>query len=108
MEYLRSQVPTIAQISAELSGRKTVIVGSKNSLVNVVGIIPEYQKVRNSRVAYGRHISSNDILTSESVAVIGIDTAKELFGGENPIGKTLRIDNLIVTIVGIQDVREQQ
>ncbi|MFO0764280.1 MAG: ABC transporter permease [Candidatus Gracilibacteria bacterium] len=108
VDYLRLQVPTIAQISAELSGRKTVIVGSKNSLVNVIGIMPEYQKVRNSRVAYGRHITSNDILTSESVAVIGLDTAKELFGGENPIGKSLRIDNLIVTIVGIQEFREQQ
>jgi putative ABC transport system permease protein len=63
--------------------------------------MPSYLKVRNSSVEYGAFVSKQNVDNVDKVAVIGFTTAETLFGTENPIGKDIRIGNVILKVIGV-------
>jgi putative ABC transport system permease protein len=65
------------------------------------GTTPELLGVANLRVARGRYLAQEDLDAKTSVAVIGYEVARTLFPLEDPIGKTFRIDQQIMTVIGI-------
>jgi putative ABC transport system permease protein len=93
------KLPNVAAISPEYSSRGQAIYGANNMQVSVYGVIPSYLTVRNSTVEYGAFISQQNVNNVDKVAVIGSTTAETLFGAENPIGKTLRIGNVLLKII---------
>ncbi len=72
----------------------------------VVGVLPEYQKVRNVTVTSGRFISYIDNEFRAQVCVIGTDIKAALFPNEDPIGKEIRINNVRFTVIGIREKSE--
>ena len=95
------KLPNVAAISPEYSSRGQAIYGANNMQVSVYGVIPSYLTVRNSTVEYGAFISQQNVNNVDKVAVIGSTTAETLFGAENPIGKTLRIGNVLLKIIWV-------
>jgi putative ABC transport system permease protein len=66
------------------------------------GVTPELQRVANLRLEpRGRYITQHDIDGNAPVAVIGAEVANRFFPLEDPLGKTIRIDQRIFTIVGV-------
>lgn len=74
-------------------------VGTKT--LQVLGTSADYEHVRNLNIVRGRFITSEDEAVSRAVIVIQEDTAKELFGDENPIGQRIVIKNNSVMVIGI-------
>jgi putative ABC transport system permease protein len=58
-------------------------------------------KAYNVEIAEGRYFSRNDVLSSSRVVVIGHEVRNELFSNQDPIGKTLKIDDKTFTIIGV-------
>lgn len=56
----------------------------------------------NDIVSYGRGLAAPDMAGDVYVCVIDDDVAKSLFLGEDPIGKTLKLNGFTYTVVGIQ------
>jgi putative ABC transport system permease protein len=52
-------------------------------------------------LAYGRNINDEDVELSRSVLVVGKQIEKSLFPHESPIGKEIRMNGHIFTIVGV-------
>lgn len=102
------QVDGIAAISPEYSGRKQVIYQSQNTNTTVTGVLPAYEEVRNYHVASGQFISEKNNENYERVAVLGTDVVDTLFEGVDPLGKTIRIENSIFTVIGVMEKKEQQ
>jgi putative ABC transport system permease protein len=69
--------------------------------VNVTGVTQQYQDVRSYDVARGRFISDGDNKSQAKVAVLGSQTAEDLFGGLSPIGKTISINGIKFEVVGV-------
>ncbi len=65
------------------------------------GTVPALAKVANLRIARGRYLTEYDLDRRAKVAVIGHETSRLLFPMEDPIGKTFRIDQQVLTVVGI-------
>ena len=64
--------------------------------------MPDYQRVNEPKLFYGRFIDEADIRDHRKVCVIQKKTYKELFpGGGDPCGKRIRIDNIYYQIVGV-------
>ncbi|MFA6255775.1 MAG: ABC transporter permease [Candidatus Absconditabacterales bacterium] len=96
-----AKLPNIAAVSPEYGSRKQAIYGANNMQVSVYGVEPSYLTVRNSRVEYGAFISQQNVNNVDKVAVIGYTTAETLFGTVNPIGKDIRLGNVILTVIGV-------
>ena len=69
--------------------------------VNVTGVVKDYQEVHSYKVADGRFVSDGDNKSEALVAVLGSQTAADLFGGLSPVGKTISINGVKFEVVGV-------
>jgi putative ABC transport system permease protein len=75
--------------------------GDESVSVNVTGVTRAYQEVRSYKVAKGRFITDGDNKSQTMVAVLGSQTAKDLFGSLSPVGKIISINGIKFQVVGL-------
>ena len=96
------QITTVKKVSPEYSGREQIVAGRNNTNTQVAGVTPEYTEVRNVSVSSGFFISQQNLDGMSKVAVLGPQTAVDLFGeGVDPVGKDIRIKGLTFRVVGM-------
>ncbi|HEY1264572.1 MAG TPA: ABC transporter permease [Terriglobales bacterium] len=78
-----------------------VVFGNDNWSTNIVGTEPQYFEVRTWPLAEGSSFTQDDVTLADNVAVIGETVRKNLFGPTDPIGETIRINNLPFRVVGL-------
>ena len=81
----------IARVAPEATSNAQVVYGSSNTRTRITGTTPEYEAVRSFRVARGEFINQQDVDSSALVAVLGKQTAVQLFGEGEPIGENVRV-----------------
>ena len=103
VDRLRHSVPELDVITPLLfSNGGTAYYADRKSTVGVSGAMPDYQRVNEPKLFYGRYIDEADIRDHRKVCVIQKKTYKELFPGcGDPCGKRIRIDNIYYQIVGV-------
>lgn len=103
MQRLRQQVPELDVITPLLfSGRKTVIYEDQTFSGSTQGVNPDYAKVSEPKMYYGRFINEMDVRQQRKVCVIGKQVYQKLFpGGGDPCGKAVRIDSTYYRVVGV-------
>ena len=106
---LRRNMPELKVIAPRLSiGSAQVVYGRKSSAFEVYGDYPDYYKVQPFAMLQGRYLNDLDIRDKRKVAVIGTTVRDVLFGGENPVGKYIRIKSIPFLIVGVYTIRSTQ
>jgi len=96
----KTLAPSIGVVSPTRQTRTTVQYGNNSAAVTVIGITPSIAQIRNYQLDQGRFITDQDISSRASVAVLGYQTAQDLFGSESPQGKTLRVSGIKLQVVG--------
>jgi putative ABC transport system permease protein len=71
--------------------------------VQVYAVGSSYQEVVNHWVEHGRFFTAVDEEQRKRVATIGIDAARDLNLGDDPIGKLIQVDNNAYTVVGVME-----
>lgn len=96
-----AQLPGVRRV-AELQDAFDVDVTyrDKTRTPAIFGVSPNWLDLRGDEVAQGSFISEEDNRSMARVAVLGPDAQKELFGAEDPMGKTIRIGNVPFVIIG--------
>lgn len=77
-----------------------VIYEDKFTLTRIFGVIPVWAQIRNFGPSQGEFISEEDVSFAARVCLIGQTVKKNLFGDQDPIGQTIRINNVPFTIKG--------
>ncbi len=77
--------------------------GEARHAVQLYAVGPSYQEIVNHWVEHGRFFTPVDEEQRKRVATIGIDAAKDLNLGDNPIGKLIQVDNNTFTVVGLME-----
>jgi putative ABC transport system permease protein len=94
--------PSVAAVAPMLSGNLEVSFGKESSSVSISGVTPDYAAVGNESVTEGEFISQENMLGRSAVAVIGPDTADNLFGRKDGVtGETIRIAGQPFRVVGV-------
>jgi putative ABC transport system permease protein len=100
------QAPSVAAVAPLLQGQAKVSYGGESTSTTITGITPDYEFVRNWTVTEGEYINEAHNLGKASVALIGIDTAENLFGRTaGLVGETLRIEGQPFRIIGVLEER---
>ena len=71
----------------------------------VLGVSPNWADIRGEVVASGAHLSEEDDGSLARVTVIGADVARDLFHGQNPLGKVIRIADVPFQVKGVMASR---
>ena len=79
----------------------TVTYGNQSSNTSVAGTTPEYATVREYAVQVGRFLTADDNNSEARVAVLGSQTALDLFQGLSPLGRTIIINGTALQVVGV-------
>ena len=91
----------INKVSPEFSSRSQVVAGRNNTNVSVLGIYPTYAEIRKITMDKGIFISDRDVSAMTKVAVLGPTTAIDLFVDINPVGKTIKVGNQTLRVIGV-------
>lgn len=97
-----SLIDGIAAISPEVQRRFQVAsqIGN-NTNTTVTGVLPSFLTVRNISLAEGTFLSDANNRSIGREAILGATVAKDLFGDEDPIGKTVRINKVLFKTIGV-------
>ena len=69
--------------------------------IDLQGAGADYFTIKNLNIAEGRPFSPQEAKAGIPVAVMGWELADRLFAGNDPIGKTIKIQGLPYTVVGV-------
>ena len=93
---------SVKMVSAELeAGTQKARYGGEELDVVIDGCQPEYLYLHNLQVEQGRFITQEDIDQWAKVVVLGKEAHRRLFGGRDPIGESIEIAGVSVTVVGV-------
>ena len=94
-------LPQIAAVAPSQPGTAQVVYESNNWSTGVTGTTPSYFQVRDWTIAAGYPFTDSDVRSATRVALLGQTVVKNLFGDEDPIGKTIRIRQSPFVVIGV-------
>lgn len=102
MEEIRRR-SNLAEAACYNVGFRQLVKYQRNDIpdVTIYGVSTDYDNIRSFELAEGRFFSPFEINAGRNLAVIGHKIAKDLFEGEDPIGKTIQIGGQKVNIIGV-------
>ena len=100
VNYIKNNIPVKA-ISATVSARAQVTYKDKNWGTQVMGANADYEIIRSLQPTVGRFFNSQEDLKRMRVAVVGLTVVDNIFPGENPIGKIIKINKIPFQVIGV-------
>jgi len=91
----------VKSASGVVNGAGRIVYGNKNWSSSLSGVGYEYGNMRATIPTVGRWFTEEEIRKRDKVAIIGVTVVKELFGNSNPLGKTIKINRINFTVIGI-------
>ena len=91
----------VKNASGVVNGAGRIVYGNKNWSTNLTGVGFDYGIMRAAVPSVGRWFTPQEIMIREKVAIIGVTVVKELFGNSNPIGRTIKINRINFTVIGV-------
>ena len=102
-EAVKKELSHLVQgVSPSVRATVQMMYAAKNWSGNVQGVSPDVVLISNWTVSDGRFFTEEETRMSSRVCVIGTTVRNNLFSdGEDPVGATLRLNNMTFKIVGV-------
>jgi putative ABC transport system permease protein len=102
-----AELPSVSAVAPLLPGTAQVVYGSFNWSTLIAGTTPSGLVVRDWPVASGTAFTDAEVRSAAKVALLGRTVAANLFGNEDPVGKTIRIRQSPFVVVGVLAAKGQ-
>lgn len=96
-----AELPKVLAVSPFVNSATQIVYGANNWSTATYGVGANYFDIQGWNLTDGMFFTDADIRSATRVAVIGQTTATNLFGGENPVGKVVRIQKNPYYIIGL-------
>jgi ABC-type antimicrobial peptide transport system permease subunit len=102
-ETIARDCPAVLAVAPQVRVRTQVIYGNKNWVpLFIFGTTPDFHEVRDWQLLdEGEPFTDRDVRNARKVCLLGRTVARELFEGESPVGKDVRIQNVSFRVVGV-------
>ncbi|GAA4102018.1 ABC transporter permease [Nocardioides kongjuensis] len=97
----RGVVPDAVGVAPATTSSVSLVNGDTNWTTSLVGTTTDWLAVRSRELSAGRFFTADEAARGAAVAVIGPDTASELFGRQSPVGQQVTVNGTRVTVVGV-------
>ena len=95
------EVPSVKQVGPQVTGQGQLVYGNKNWSTRVVGAGPEYAAMKNQEPVVGRFFTEGENQNRQRVVLLGKTVKDALFGREEPLGQTIKINRVSFQVLGI-------
>ncbi|HUP63720.1 MAG TPA: ABC transporter permease [Thermoanaerobaculia bacterium] len=109
VDYIASRMPELQSVIGEMVSWRTALSdGTKIVNGRVNGVSWEYGEVRKHYPIGGsRFFGPEDEAQQRRVVFLGDEMARDIFGAEDPVGKTMLINNSPYTVIGVMQYKRQ-
>jgi putative ABC transport system permease protein len=109
LDFVRSRMPELKSVIGEVVSWRTAMAYERKTVnARVNGVNWEYGDARKHYpVAGGRWLTPEDEQQRRRVAFLGDELATDLFGKDNPVGKTILINNAPYIVIGVMQHKIQ-
>ena len=95
------RLPGVLRISPLVVGTTEINAAGKLREAMLVGTNDDFIHVRQMKLALGRFLSKDEAGRGSAEVVLGAVIRSELFGEESPLGKTVRVGDRRLRVVGV-------
>ena len=106
-QAILQHVSNIVAVSPGVMASVQVVNANQNWATRITGVSAEYLDLRSWPVIEGSNFSDRDVEDAADVCIIGKTVATQLFGDDDPVGKTIRVKNLPFHILGLLAAKGQ-
>ena len=96
-----AELPEIQAVAPVSPNTAQLVYGANNWSTMVGGTTPPYLEVRDWELIDGLPFNESDVRSGNRVLLMGQTVARNLFGDESPVGKTVRVKNSPFLVLGL-------
>jgi putative ABC transport system permease protein len=100
-EAIVREVSGLLAVAPVATQTMQAISGSANWSTTVTGSTNAYLQTRNWPLASGRQFTDGDLRAGSAQCILGATVRRELFGGQDPVGATIRLQKLSCQVIGV-------
>jgi putative ABC transport system permease protein len=93
----------IKYLAPVINGYMEVKAGTNSADANLVGTNDDYLQMNSLELAYGRSLADMDMEGRTRIALIGSEIAEDLYPGDDPLGKNIKINGVNFKVVGVME-----
>jgi putative ABC transport system permease protein len=100
-QAIEKTIGSAAVLAPYYQTQANVIYGNLQSSSSITGVTSHFDLVRSYTMGRGRFITDQDNTSEARVAVLGSQTATDLFSGLNPVGREIQINGITYSVIGV-------
>src|SRR5262249_4174840 len=102
-DAIRRECPAVRSVAPVVRARTQVVYGNKNWVpLYIYGSTPDFLDVRDwNNLDEGAVFTDRDVRNGNKVCLVGRTLVRELFQGQSPVGKEVRVQNVAFKVVGV-------
>lgn len=105
-EFLRDNLKLSSYVGAQTNAGADLQEGTvEMPSVRILGVTDNMYEIEDKTLVEGRFISKDEVTRTAAVGVIGWDVKEKFFEFSSPIGKTLKVRGVPITIIGVEQKR---
>jgi putative ABC transport system permease protein len=106
LDWLLNKCTSCKEVGAEADSRTDLKhEGQELFGTQIAGVTANYAEIGDKTIVEGRFLLPHEVEHAAMVCVIGMDVRDKFFAGLDPIGRTIKIKELPMTIVGVEEKR---
>ena len=106
VESITATIPGLSKVSPEISLDTYVIRNGYRRSAKLVGVDPSYFEIYDFRITDGSSFSEEQRELGSPVCIVGYGIKSKFFPVENPIGKSIKVGQHWLTIIGVLEERK--
>src|SRR6185503_11663294 len=104
MDWLQHQCSSCDEVGAQANTTQDLKYEGQDMLATLIsGVTANMAEIEDKNISEGRFILTHEVEHSDMVCVLGADVREKFFSGIDPIGKTIKVRDLPMTIVGVEE-----
>jgi ABC-type antimicrobial peptide transport system permease subunit len=102
-EAIARECPAVNGVAPVVRARTQVVYGNRNWVPTFIyGTTPSFLEVRDwQQLSAGEPFTDRDVRNGSKVCLLGQTLVRQLFQGEPPLGKEVRVQNVSFKVVGV-------
>jgi putative ABC transport system permease protein len=100
-------LPGVAAVAPTAQTNAQAIYGNANWSTQVTGSTDMFLRVRDWQLSSGRNFTDSEMRSGAAVCILGATVRRELFGAQDPVGSSVRLQKLSCNIIGVLNQKGQ-
>ncbi|QOV88505.1 ABC transporter permease [Humisphaera borealis] len=101
-DAIMERCPAVLDAAPIVNASGQLISGNSNYQVeSIMGTTPAYLAIRELQIEEGEPFTDRDVVAGSPVCLVGKTVVRELFRGQNPVGREIRLQNVNLKVVGV-------